>query len=179
MSKILFSILIASITAISPSLSWGQFPTDATTKKITYQETVVLDSVSKQDIFDRATECLTTITKTNKFDVNDKANFKLVNEGNFAVSYTYDFKYKSNNTVTYNLGIDVKEGKYRYTLTEFKIYDDKLGPKTAQPLEAYYAKMKTGSKAEFTTNFTNEVNTVIDTLKKFMSTGKEEEKDDW
>jgi hypothetical protein len=179
MAKILYSFLAASLLFTS-YVSMGQtLPTDAETKKITYQETVVLDSVPKQEIFDRATEWLTNSMKTNKFDVNDKVNYKLMHEGNFAISYTYDFKYKSNNTVTYNLSLDVKEGKYRFTITDFKIYDDKIGAKSAQTLESYYAKMKTGSKPEFTNKFTTEVNGIIDEMKKFMVTGKGEEKDDW
>lgn len=179
MAKILYSLLIAFFFLTS-HVSMGQtLPTDAETKKITYQETVVLDSVSKKEIFDRATEWMTNSMKTNKFDVNDKVNFKLVHEGNFAISYTYDFKYKSNNTVTYNFSFDVKEGKYRYTITDFKIYDDKIGPKSAQTLESYYAKMKTGSKPEFTNKFTTEVNSIVDDMKKFMVTGKGEDKDDW
>ena len=180
MAKILYSLLIVSLFFINSYTSNGQaLPTDEETKKITYQETVVLDSVSKQEIFDRATDWMTNLMKTNKFDVNDKTDFKLVHEGNFPVSFTYDFKYKSNNTVTYNLSLDVKEGKYRFTLTDFKIYDDKIGPKSAQTMEAYYAKMKTGSKPEFTNKFTSEVNTIIEDMKKFMVTGKGEDKDDW
>lgn len=180
MTTIRFTLLSAFFFILCIPLSMGQgLQTDPETNKITYQETVVLDSVTKEDIYERAKEWMATYFKTNKFDVNDKANFKLGHEGNFPVTYTYDFKYKSNNTVTFNFTLDQKEGKYRYTLTDFKIYDDKIGAKASQPLEVYYQKMKTGSKPEFTTNFTKEVNNLIEDMKKFMATGKEEEKDDW
>jgi hypothetical protein len=171
----LFSLIFFSV-----SIGYGQgLPTDTETKKVSFQETVPIDSVTKNDLYERAVEWMTAYYKTNKFDVNDKVNLKLANEGNFSVIYTYDFKYKSENTITYNITINLKDGKYRYTITDFKIYDVKLGPKTAQTMEVYYPKMKTGSKGEFTTKFNKEVNNVIEDLKKYMITGKGENKEDW
>ncbi|MBX9851827.1 MAG: hypothetical protein K2X86_08720, partial [Cytophagaceae bacterium] len=100
-------------------------------------------------------------------------------KGNFYVSYTYDFKYKSENTVTFNLTINQKDGKYRYTITDFKIYNIKTGPKTAQPVETEYQKIKSGSKQEFANKFTEEVNNIIEEMKKYMSSGSSGDKDEW
>lgn len=176
--KNLFSLL--TLLLFTSTLSIGQtLSTDPETKKVSFQETVPIDSIEKGDLYERAVEWMTAFYKTNKFDVNDKANLKLANEGYFSVVYTYDFKYKSDNTITYNISINLKDGKYRYTITDFKIYDVKLGPKTAQTMEAYYAKMKTASKGEFTTKFNKEVNSIIEDLKKYMITGKGEDKEDW
>jgi hypothetical protein len=157
----------------------AQLNIDPDTKKVLYQETVTIDSLDKKALYERGVEWMTKNFKTNKFDVNDKVNLKLAHEGTFPVSYTYDFKYKSENTVTYVLNIDFKDGKYRYTITDFKIYKTDLGVKTAQPLEAYYQKMKTDSKKEFSTNFSNEVNKIIEDLKKNMKAAKTSEEEDW
>lgn len=173
-------LFILSMLFIVPGVSRAQSLTpDPETNKFQYQETVSIDSLSKDDLYERAKEWMTNYFKTNKFDVNDKANYTLGHEGNFQVSYTYDFKYKSENTVLFTLTLNEKDGKYRYTISDFKIYDNKTGPKTAQPLEVYYPKMKTNTKKEFTANFTQEVNKLIENLKAGMAAAKQEDKEDW
>lgn len=174
------ALAVASFCFLTASFSTAQnLPTDPETNKVILQETVDIDTVGKAELYERAKEWMTVLFKSSKFDVNDKVNYKLVNEGNFPVSFKYDFKYTSNNTVTYNLTIDLKEGKYRYTLSDFKVYDTNIGPKAAQTLEAYFQKMKTASKGEFVTNFNNETTKIVADMKQFMATGKGEEKDDW
>lgn len=152
---------------------------DPETQKVLYQETVTIDSLKKEQIFKRAYDWMTNNFKTNKFDVNDKVNYKLANEGSFPLSYTYDFKYKSNNTVTYSFTIEIKDGKYRYTFKDFKVYDDKLGPKTSQPVEAAYQKMKSNIKKEFSNKFNAEIENIINDLKKGISSAPTEESEDW
>jgi len=179
MKKAKLAIMTLVALMATYSFSIAQLTVDPETKKFQYQETVNLDSLDKNQIFERAVEFMTNHFKTNKFDVNDKVNMKLSHEGNFPVSYKYDFKYTSNNTVTYQLTINVKDGKYRYTITDFKIYDDKLGPKTAQPLEISYQKMKTETKKEFSNKFTGEINKIVEDLKTNMAAQKTEDKEDW
>jgi hypothetical protein len=179
MKKTRLAIMSMVALMATYSLSIAQLAVDPETKKFQYQETVTLDSLDKNQIYERAVDYMTNQFKTNKFDVNDKTNMKLGHEGNFPVSYKYDFKYTSNNTVTYQITLNVKDGKYRYTITDFKIYDDKLGPKTAQPLELSYQKMKTDTKKEFSNKFTTEINKLIADLKLKMSAQKKEDKEDW
>jgi hypothetical protein len=179
MKKIFSNTLVLMALFLPFCLNAQTFPTDPETKKITYQETVIIDSVSKSDLYERSVNFMTELFKTNKFDVNDKVNYKVTNEGYFSISYTYDFKYKSENIVTYNLTINQKDGKYRYTFDNFMIYDIKTGPKTSQALEAYYQKMKTESKKDFLNKVNDEVNKIIEDMKKHLATGVAEDKDDW
>ncbi len=154
-------------------------PIDPETKKVLYQETVSNDSLTKDVLFERAQAWLKHFYKSDKFDMKDIANSRLVKEGYFSIKLTYDFKYKSENNVSYNITISCKEGKYRYSITDFKFYNIKSGPKTIVALEAAYAKMNTQNKGEANAQIPKEVSTFIDDLKKFMSTGLVKNKDDW
>lgn len=171
---IVFAMIVGWISAGAQGL-----PTDAETKKVTYQETVVLDSVSRDELYQRTKDWIANFYKTDKYSPDDKANYKVGKEGNFEVQLTYDFKYKSQNNVSYNILIGQKEGKYRITITDFKIYNVKQGEKTAQTLETALAKMSGQNKNEATTQINKNINDAIADLKKFMQTGKPENKEDW
>lgn len=172
--RILLLLLISSV-AFAQSL-----PTDPDTKKITWQEKVAVDSVSKSDLFERAQNWLAHYYKTNKFTPNDTASGRIGKEdGFFVISLSYDFKYKAEHNVAYDIAIDIKEGRYRFTITNFTIYNSKTGPKTVQPLETAYAKMSNQNKTELSSQVNKEVNTLIEDLKKLMLTGKILKKEDW
>src|SRR3954469_19291196 len=126
-SLILF--LITSFGVLAQTL-----PTDPETKKITYQETVNLDSLSKAQLYERCKHWMTNYYKSTKFDMDDKIN-KITMSGYFLVTLTYDFKYKSENNVSYTITFNLKEGKYRYTITDFRFYKVTAGPKTIIPAE--------------------------------------------
>src|SRR5690554_1611730 len=113
------------------------FPTDPETNKIIFQETISLDSLSQATLYQRSKDWMTDYYKSNKFDFDDKENFKTGIEGYFVITMLYDFKYKNNYNVTYNITLAQKEGKYRYSLTDFMIYDVKNGAKTAQGVEGF------------------------------------------
>ncbi|HVD97794.1 MAG TPA: DUF4468 domain-containing protein [Cytophagaceae bacterium] len=177
MKKIAF-VIILLFTGWSNVSAQG-LPVDTETKKITYQETVTLDSVSRDDLYQRTKDWIANFYKTDKYSPDDKANYKVGKDGSFEIQLTYDFKYKSQNNVSYSILIGQKEGKYRFTITDFKIYNVKLGEKTAQSLEAAIAKMSGQNKNETVTQVNKNVNDVITDLKKFMTTGKPENKEDW
>jgi hypothetical protein len=163
----------------SNSLMGQVLPIDPVTKKVTFGESVVVDSVSKDEMYDRSITWLTNHYKTNKFDINDKTNGKTGHEGYFVVSMTYDFKYKSEHNVSYNILINQKDGKYRYSITDFFVYNVKTGPKSIQAVEVAYPKMTTGNKKEFYTQLSNEVTLIIEDLKNTMKSGKMKDKDEW
>lgn len=169
---IIWMLLVACLYVNAQGL-----PVDPETKKITYQETITLDSVSRDDLYQRSKDWIANFYKTDQYSPDDKANYKVGKDGYFNIQLTYDFKYKSDNTVTYNILIAQKEGKYRVTITDFTI--QKVGEKTKQSLETAMAKMSGQNKAEATTQVNKNVNDIITDLKKFMITGKPESKEDW
>ncbi|MDB5273471.1 MAG: hypothetical protein JWO58_1838 [Chitinophagaceae bacterium] len=161
------------------SLQAQNLPIDAETKKVLYQETVEIDSLTKDVLNERAKTWMTHFYKSDKLDMNDVANSRIMKEGYFIIKLTYDYKYKSENNVSYMITIASKEGKYRYSITDFKFYNIKSGPKTMVTLEAAYAKMNTQNKGETNTQIPKEIATLVEDLKKFMSTGLIKNKDDW
>ncbi|MFN3402845.1 MAG: DUF4468 domain-containing protein [Cytophagaceae bacterium] len=172
--SVIFFLLFVSLSAFSQN-----FPVDSETKKITYQETVQIDSLNKQTIYERSKDWMVHFYKTSKLQLDNKEAGKITQEGLFNVQITYDFKYKTDYAIAYTINISVKEGKYRYIITDFNIYDVKNGPKTAQSLESFYAKMRTGSKAEFVTKFNDEINLILENLKTHVKTGLKKNEDDW
>ncbi|MCS6824866.1 MAG: DUF4468 domain-containing protein [Cytophagaceae bacterium] len=154
-------------------------PTDNDTKKITYQETVIIDSVTRDVLYERCKYWIANYYKTDKYDVDDKANFKVLKEGFFIVKLTYDIKYKAEHNVTYTVSFHLKDGKYRITITDFTIYNVSTGPKTKQSLEVALSKMSSQNKTELTAQVNKEVNNIIEDIKKVMKKGAVEDKDDW
>ena len=167
------------IVAIAINAKAQNLPVDSETKKITFQETVDIDSLSKDILYERAKQWIKNYYKSDRYDMNDVVKSRLMKESYFVIKLTYDYKYKSDNNVTYMLTLECKEGKYRYTLTDFKFYNVKSGPKTELPLEASYAKLNTQNKGEAVTQINAEVPLIIEDMKKFMSTGLIKNKDDW
>ncbi len=100
-------------------------------------------------------------------------------EGNFIASLTYDFKYKAEHTITYNILINQKIGKYRYTITDFQIYNAKTGPKSIQYLEGAFAKMTLANKKELIAQLNKEVKLITDSLKESMKSGEVKAKSEW
>lgn len=172
--------LMAIVILFVSALANGQgLPIDQETKKILFQETVSMDSVSRDELYIRGKEWIMNFYKTDKLTPDDKANFKIGKEGVVDVQLTYDYKYKSHNNVSYSLLIGQKEGKYRYTLTDFRIYNVKLGEKTAQTLELAMSKMSAQNKSETTAQLNKAISDVIADMKRFIETGKPENKEDW
>jgi hypothetical protein len=176
MKKILYLLVII---LFSNTLNAQTLPTDPVSKKVIFQELIPIDSASKDDLYERAVTWLTDHYKTNKFDINDKVKGQIGTEGYFIVSMTYDFKYKSEHNVSYNVLINVKDGKYKYSVTDFFVYNVKTGPKSIQAVEAAYPKMTTVNKKEFVAQLTSEVNLIIEDMKNTMKSGKVKDKNDW
>ena len=171
-----WTVLFAAMPLVSIAQN---LPTDAETKKISFQETVECDTLTKDVLYERAQQWIKNYYKSDRYDMNDVVKLRLMKEGNFIIKLTYDYKYKSDNNIKYMITIESKEGKYRYTLTDFKFYNIKSGPKSELALEVSYAKMNTQNKGEAVTQINKEVNLIIEDLKKYMSTGQIKNKDDW
>jgi hypothetical protein len=175
------NVLVLSVLLLSVSLGAHaqNLPTDPETKKITFQETVESDTLTKDVLYERSMQWIKNYYKSDRFDMNDVVKSRVMKESYFVIKLTYDYKYKSDNNITYMMTIESKEGKYRYTLTDFRFYNVKSGPKTQLTLEASYAKMNTQNKGETVTQVNKEVSLIIEDLKKFMSTGQIKNQDDW
>gem|GEM_PF-640794 len=176
LKKLAWGVLLTLIPVVTQAQN---LPTDPETKKISFQETVESDTLTKDILYERAQQWVKNYYKTDRYDMNDAVKSRIMKESYFVIKLTYDYKYKSDNNITYMITLECKEGKYRYTLTDFKFYNVKSGPKSELALEASYAKMNTQNKGESVTQINKEVSLIIEDLKKYMSTGQIKNKDDW
>lgn len=172
-------VLAVLMTIIPMTINAQNLPIDPESKKITFQETVESDTLKKDVLYERSKEWIKNYYKSDRYDMNDVVKSRLMKESYFVIKLTYDYKYKSDNNVTYMITIESKEGKYRYTITDFRFYNVKSGPKTELALEAAYAKMNTQNKGEAVTQINKEVALIVEDLKKYMSTGQIKNQDDW
>ncbi len=161
------------------SQAQSALPIDATTNKVTWQETIPLDSISRDDMFDRCKRWLAHYYKIESFTVDSKVSYTVATNASFNVNLTYDFKYKSQNNVSYTITLNQKEGKYRVTITDFMFYKTASGIKTQIPLEQAYAKMTSQNKGETTTQVKAEIDKVLADLKLFMEKGFVKTEEDW
>lgn len=174
--------IIALITMLGFSVilqAQSALPMDATTNKITWQETIPLDSISRDEMFDRCKRWLAHYYKIESFTVDSKVSYTVATNASFNISLTYDFKYKSQNNISYTITLNQKEGKYRVTITDFMFYKVASGAKTQIPLEQAYAKMTSQNKGETTSQVKTEIDKVLADLKLFMVKGYVKTDEDW
>lgn len=97
------------------------FPIDSTTQKITYSNIEILDSIPTAKIYKNAEQWVENNFKNRKnYDTqfNLKEGYITCNTG-FLV-YTKGIASKQiHGEITYNIKIDIKDNKYRYTFSNF------------------------------------------------------------
>lgn len=154
-------------------------PLDPATNKVSWQETIPLDSISRDEMFDRCKRWLAHYYKIESFTVDSKVSYTVATNASFNISLTYDFKYKSQNNISYTVTLNQKEGKYRVTITDFTFYKVASGAKTQLPLEQAYAKMTSQNKGETSAQVKAEIEKVLTDLKLFMEKGFVKTDEDW
>lgn len=121
MRKVLLIILIAL-----SKISYAQIslPIDSATNKVSYSEVIQVDGVSKDELFTRArTWCAKTFTSNkDALQMDDRQAGRLIANGSSIQRFQYtitsiDFWLK------YSLSIAVKDGKYRYEVTNIYTRD--------------------------------------------------------
>lgn len=106
------------------SLSWTltlaqtkTFPIDSASKKITFTEKIELAGTSKDELYKRAKNLGVLGNNTVK---DDPANGTYTYKGQFKVSYPApQVGMQHTGVVDYKVTIQVKDGKYRYIITDF------------------------------------------------------------
>lgn len=155
-------VTILFILAALSQVAAAQMPPD-----FTYKEVVELDSVSKEQLYDRAKIWLVSNFRdaNSSSQIDNKELGNLSGKGVFNIYLTMNTRY-----VRYNISFDFKDGRYRYIINQF-ILDWGNGVATV-PFEdvqsIYHNRL-------FTQSHEN-VLTAIASLKKAMSTANQ---DDW
>lgn len=91
-------------------------------QNLTFSEVVTLDSVSQKAIYNRAKEWFVSSFNSGKdvIQLQNDEDGKLIGKGNFKF-YGKPFTSGTNSTgpVSFLVTIETKDGKYRYTITDF------------------------------------------------------------
>lgn len=175
-------VLLVSLVAFSgfaiAQIAAPQLPLDPDLKVITYKE-VVNQEGSKEQLFNRAAEWLP------KQYVNpvDATKVRNPETGLIEVRHRFDVSYEAKGvprtscSIDYTLKIEFKDGRYRYTISEFLIHDvsrapverwlDKTDKNYTPAWDAYLAELD------------QDVKKLIESLKKGMMPPPEKKEDIW
>ncbi len=151
-------------------------PIDTTTNKISFSGVVTVEGTSKDKLFERAKSWMVNYYKNEQFSINNKEEGRIAREGMFEKTYNIGNGKTSTDKNIYRITISVKEGRYKYELTDF-VGDDGKAP---EPLERALERLANYTKF---TKYVNQqiyegVDEVLVSMKKAMSADPSAQ-DDW
>ncbi|MBX9851361.1 MAG: DUF4468 domain-containing protein [Cytophagaceae bacterium] len=115
MRKILLSLFFVFAALIATQAQ--NLPVDQKTGKITYIEVVDATGMSAKDLYKTAKDWGTS--KGYKIKKEDEATGEIVFEGSLPVEYTGVKGKPETGNVNFTFSVFIKEGKYRYIVTDF------------------------------------------------------------
>ncbi|NVO18995.1 MAG: DUF4468 domain-containing protein [Bacteroidetes bacterium] len=174
----IFAAFILLSTFVRAQETAPQMPVDEETKLITYKEVVKIEG-TKPELFNRAIEWIGKNYK-NAADVTkvrdpESGLIELIHR----IELTYDEKgvNKSGGIVDYTLRIELKDGRYRYTFTNFN-----LKQASRVPIEKWLDKTDKAyspSWDHYLFQVDKSVHEIIDSLKKGMQPPVKKKPDEW
>jgi hypothetical protein len=166
MKKVQF--LIITIVLIS-STSYGQSNLPIKDGKVTYTNVINIDSVRKDELFVRAKKWFATTYKSanDVIQMDDKDAGEIVGKGNMQIKY-----YARNPRISHTITISVKDGKYRYIISDLE-YSDIQGDKfnIENFPKAWFGEQKLYDAID------SNVKVIIESIKAAMTSSKKN--DDW
>jgi hypothetical protein len=165
MKKVQFLITIVLIS----STSYGQSTLPKKDGKVTYTNVINVDSVRKDELFVRAKKWFATTYKSanDVIQMDDKDAGEIVGKGNMQIKY-----YARNPRISHTITISVKDGKYRYTISDLE-YSDIQGDKfnIENFPKAWFGEQKLYDAID------SNVKVIIESIKAAMNSSKNN--DDW
>lgn len=121
---IISALIILLISNVLGQKNAPNLPIDSSSGKITYTEVVYVDSLAnKQELFSRAREWFAKAYKssTNVLQMEDKENGKLVGKALIKVYFKAFIgnQYFPGGYINYTISIYIKDGRYKYEITDF------------------------------------------------------------
>jgi hypothetical protein len=160
------------------SITTPRMPVDSASKLIMYRE--VVDQEGGKDIlYDRGASWFSSFYKspTSVLKIQDKVNGKLEGTGRFTISYVDDQGNKRDGgLINYNIKLELKDNKYRYTMTDFN-----LKAASRFPLEKWLNKNDPAYNPQWD-SYLYQVDTTMRSLVKNLKEGmkpKVIKKDEW
>lgn len=130
-SRGVFSAIVVLLTvnvaaALGPKIKAPELPKDEATGKITWQDVIEVPGVSSDELFSRATAWVATAYKSanDVIQMSDRAGGKLIVKG--LESHTFGGLAPFTYYVRHSVTIEVKDGRYRYTISDFRVDDTPL-----------------------------------------------------
>ncbi|MCX7696449.1 MAG: DUF4468 domain-containing protein [Bacteroidales bacterium] len=158
---------------------YAQLPIDSITQKITYKEVVQVEG-SKDSLYNRAIAWIHSYFKNPQgvTKVRDPQNGLIIGDHRIRMVDTQKdgSKINSNTVVEYTFKIELKDGKYRYTFTDFE-----MKATSKFPLERWLNKADPSYSPLWETyipQVDEHIREVIQSLKKGMQP-KKKVKDEW
>lgn len=174
--KYTLAIFLLLLT-IELSAQEKQFPKDENGKFI-YYKVVDSQSLDKSVLIDRATNFFTT--NKNLLKIAERTDTSILATGKLIIDKTVLVVGHPSGELNYNLYFQVKEGKYRYWLTDFTYIPyqrDRYGNFVAKtnittPLEKQVDKLNAGSWRDVQAGAYAKVAKLSDAFKKYLATDK-------
>jgi hypothetical protein len=155
-----------------------QMPVDPDSKLILYREVVNQEGI-KDILYDRGASWFSSFYKSpsSVLKIQDKVNGKIEGAGRFAISYIDDQGNKRDGgIIVYTIKLELKDNKYRYTLTDFN-----LKAASRYPLEKWLNKNDPGYNPQWD-SYLYQVDTTMQSLVRNLKEGmkpKVIKKDEW
>ena len=149
-------------------------PVDETTLKVTYSEVIIVDSTTSYQLFSRAKNWMIDFYKDSQIKLELPSEGKLSRTGSFIKVFNVNGKTESNELL-YTITLAVKDGKYKYTITDI-IDDDGKSKVPAEALNDMLKKIPAATGDSLVQQFNHGFNEIIKQLKTAMQA---EKKSDW
>lgn len=119
-------------------------PRDATTGRITFQAVVAAEGVSADDLYSRAKLWAATTYRSAKtvVDLEDRDAGRLMVKGRMTIPYAG----LSSMDIRYQVLVEVKDGRFRYTLTDLELVGTGGSPTASTPFESQFKNALVGKK---------------------------------
>ena len=120
-------LMFNSLLAQKNNYEKPNLPIDMETNTIAYTEVVVLDTTLKKDeLYSRAREWFAKTYKSanSVIQMDDKAEGKIVGRASIPLTYSTMGNNPSAGSISYNISVYVKDGKYKYEFANFQHQGD-------------------------------------------------------
>ena len=121
MKRLLLALLLLPFISVAQEV---KIPIDSASQKISYSGVVKVEGVSKDDLYTRSREWFARTFKSAKavIQMDDKAAGKIIGKGYAEGSYVVLISAMKFD-MWYTVSITVKDGRYRYELSDFTFQD--------------------------------------------------------
>lgn len=175
MKNLLLIFLLSIQVAYSQETILGVFP--GKDGKIYYSGVVTVDSTSKDELYRRSRQWFANTYKSadDVLQMEDKDAGQIIGKGYFTAIWKVTFYANQEVDVYHTINIQIKDGKYRYEITDFRVhyYSEPSQYSAAYTVDTPMEEWrKSGGKNidAFFADVNNEVNEIISSLQKAMST---------